>query len=96
MGLCLTADMKTTVEMSDGLLTELKVIAARENRRLRDVMEEVVALGLRARSQAPADDERSEARARAWLRAWQELGKRVEERSADPRSCVDVLLADRR
>jgi plasmid stability protein len=87
--------MKTTVELSDTLLTELKVIAAREHRRLRDVMEEVVALGLRSRRQAPAG-EAVEARAEAWLRDWQALGRRIEAQSKDPRSCVDILLSERR
>jgi hypothetical protein len=88
--------MKTTVEMSDSLLTELKVIAAREHRRLRDVMEEVVALGLRAREQPVSSDVDARQRAEAWLQEWQDLGRQIEEHSVDERSCVAVLLADRR
>ena len=88
--------MKTTVEMSDDLLTEMKVIAARERRRLRDVMEEVVALGLRARRQKPAHATTSRADAEAWLAKWQALGQRIEAGSVDPRSCVEILLSDRR
>jgi len=88
--------MKTTVEMSDSLLTELKVMAAREQRRLRDVMEEVVALGLRARRQAPERGPAAQAEAEAWLNEWQALGRRIEAESVDPRSCVDILLGDRR
>ncbi len=88
--------MKTTVEMSDSLLTELKIIAAREHRRLRDVMEEVVALGLRAREQPVSSDCEAEARGEAWLEEWRDLGRRIEEHSLDERSCVEVLLADRR
>lgn len=87
--------MKTTVDLSDNLLTELKIIAAREHRRLRDVMEEVVTLGLRARRQAPGRDAEA-AGADAWLSEWQALGQRIEERSTDPRSCVDILLSERR
>ena len=88
--------MKTTVEMSDSLLTELKIIAAREHRRLRDVMEEVVALGLRAREQPASNDAEARERAEVWLQEWRDLGRRIEEHSVDERSCVDVLLADRR
>jgi len=88
--------MKTTVEMSDSLMTELKVLAAREQRRLKDVMEEVVALGLRARRQAPPRGPAADAAAEAWLSQWQVLGRRIEAESVDPRSCVDILLADRR
>jgi hypothetical protein len=88
--------MKTTVEMSDSLLTELKIIAAREHRRLRDVMEEVVALGLRSREQPVSNDAEARGRAEDWLQQWRDLGRRIEENSVDERSCVDVLLADRR
>lgn len=88
--------MKTTVELPDRLLTELKVIAAREHRRLRDVMEEVVVQGLRARRAAPDDRAAAHARAETWLQEWQALGWRVEGASVDPRSCVEILTEDRR
>ena len=88
--------MKTTVELSDNLLVELKVIAAREHRRLRDVMEEILALGLRARNKPASSDAEAQAEAEAWLEEWQDLGGRVEARSADDRACVEILLADRR
>jgi plasmid stability protein len=87
--------MKTTVELPDSLMTELRIIAAREHRRLREVMEEVLTLGLRARRQLPARGELAE-RAEDWLSGWQELGQRVEASSVDPRSCVDIVLAERR
>lgn len=88
--------MKTTVEMSDALLTELKVIAAREDRKLREVMEEVVSLGLQARRASPARKAAARAEAEAWVSRWRDLGRRIEEHSVDPRSCVDILLDDRR
>lgn len=88
--------MKTTLELPDTLLTELKLIAARERRRLRDVVEEVVALGLRTRRHAPEDDASAKAQAEQWLEQWHRLGRRIEAESVDPRSCVDIVLADRR
>jgi len=88
--------MKTTVDLPDNLMTELKVIAAREHRRLRDVMAEVVRLGLRARRQAKVNGPDARALAEAWLQEWQALGGRIERASVDPRSCVDILLEDRR
>lgn len=88
--------MKTTVEMPDSLLTELKIIAAHEHRRLKDVMAEVVALGLRARRQVPEGGSQARAEAEQWLREWQDLGARIEAQSVDARSSVDILLADRR
>ena len=54
----------------------MQVIAARERRKLRDVMEEVVALGLRTRRQKPAHATTSRADAEAWLAKWQALGQR--------------------
>lgn len=88
--------MKTTVEMPDALLTELKVIAARERRKLREVMEEVVVLGLRARRTAHARRSTARAEAEAWLAGWQTLGRRVEERSIDPRPAAQIVLDERR
>jgi hypothetical protein len=88
--------MKTTVELPDEMLTELKVIAARERRKLREVVEQVVSLGLAARRQGPVTETTARASAEAWLRGWQALGQRIEDSSADPRSCVAILLADRR
>jgi len=88
--------MKTTVELPDRLLTDMKVIAAREHRRLRDVMAEVVDLGLRARRQAPDNRAAAHAQAEVWLQEWQALGWRIEGASVDPRSCVDILMEERR
>jgi hypothetical protein len=88
--------MKTTVELADHLMTELKVIAAREHRRLRDVMEEVVALGLQTRKQGASSREDAREDAERWLSAWQELGRAVEEHAVDDRSCVEILMEDRR
>lgn len=88
--------MKTTVEMSDMLLTELKVIAAREHRKLREVMEEIVALGLGARRALPARKAAVRAEAQAWLAEWQALGQRIEDTAVDPRSCVEIVLNERR
>jgi hypothetical protein len=87
--------MKTTIEMSDSLVTELKVMAAREHRRLRDVMEEVVALGLRARREAQ-NRESSAARADTWLADWATLGQRVRDASVDSRTLVEIVIDERR
>ena len=87
--------MRTTVELPDDLLAELKVIAVREHRHLRDVLQEIVSLGLRSRRTQAASDA-DESQADTWLHDWQGLGRRIEAESSDPRSCVDILLSDRR
>ena len=38
----------------------------------------------------------SENEAEAWLEEFQEIGKRIYERSQDPRSMVEILMDDRR
>lgn len=38
----------------------------------------------------------SENEAKAWLEGLQEIGKRIYERSQDPRSMVEILTDDRR
>lgn len=88
--------MKTTVELPDSLMTQLKIIAAKEHRRLREVMEEVVSAGLLARERPNGDEGDSLAAAQSWLREWQELGRRVRSAAVDARPVVEILLADRR
>ncbi len=42
--------MKTTVELPDDLMTEVKVLAARERRRLGEIMTELLQTGLESRA----------------------------------------------
>jgi len=46
--------MKTTVELPDELMTEVKVLAARERRRLGAMMAELLQTGLESRTAHPA------------------------------------------
>lgn len=88
--------MKTTVELPDSLMIQLKIIAAKEHRRLREVMEEVVSAGLLARERPSSDKGDSLAEAQSWLRDWQDLGRRVRSAAVDDRPAAEILLADRR
>ncbi len=47
--------MKTTVDLPDELLRAVKVRAAAEGRRLRDVMADLIRLGLEREATAPRD-----------------------------------------
>lgn len=87
--------MKTTVDLPDDLVTELKVIAAREHRKLRVVMADLLSLELCVKNQPFHSDAAARSKAESWLAGWQDLGRRMEDRSADPRSGVEILLADR-
>lgn len=80
--------MKTTVELPDELIREVKVRAAREGRRLKDVMADVVRLGL---SQPPARTDRSPARVRLPLVACAHPAAAGQEVTADR---VAELLLD--
>ena len=42
--------MKTTVELPDDLMRSVKIQAARENRKLKDLLSEVISLGLKERT----------------------------------------------
>ncbi len=44
--------MKTTVELPDALMQSVKIQAARENRKLKDLLAEIIARGLSERSGA--------------------------------------------
>lgn len=46
--------MKTTVELPDELMTEVKVLAARERRRLGEIMADLLQTGLESRAIKPA------------------------------------------
>jgi hypothetical protein len=88
--------MKTTVEIPDALMTELKVLAAVERKRLREVMEEVLRAGLRARRGGTGEGQDRRIQAEAWLREWQELGDEIEDSAVDPGSVVSIVIGDRR
>jgi hypothetical protein len=92
--------MKTTIDLPDDLVTEVKIVAAREHRRLREVVADLLRAGLAARAAAggagASGPRRTEQVADEWLTAWGEVGERIEDRSVDPRSCVEILQDERR
>jgi hypothetical protein len=97
--------MKTTVEIPDELYRKLKAKAALQGKKLKAIAislfeqwvseaEEEPPLVLNS----PLSGELAERQkvAEAWLQEWQAIGREVQEKSVDPRSTVDILLADRR
>ena len=76
--------MKTTVELPDQVLAQVKQIAAREHRKLDEVMAELVAAGIesRVRVNIPAVQGLT---AEQWLEAWLQLADALmEDGSAGP------------
>jgi hypothetical protein len=85
--------MKTTIELPDDLLIEVKIEAARQHKKLKELMPDLVRAGLRAkRTLAPVKSRESE----QWLEAWVKLGEAAtKDRPAGP-TATEILAADRR
>jgi hypothetical protein len=87
--------MKATVDVPDQLYRQVKARAAMEGRAVRDVTIELyegwLATGVPVVSAveqaALADD---------WIQRWEALGQEIAAKAVDPRSAVEILLADRR
>lgn len=85
--------MKTTVELPDPLMTEVKVLAAREQRKLGELMAELVRAGLDART--PGGEAGQAASAEAWLAAWLQLADDLMQ-DAPPGPTARALLDEER
>jgi hypothetical protein len=86
--------MKTTLYFPDDLLAEVKHEAIRQHRTLKDLMADLVRLGMAAQQQAPTPARRKEV-ADAWLSEWQALGTTMTSKAAPRESLVASLEADR-
>jgi hypothetical protein len=95
--------MKTTIELPDQLMEEVKNLAQREQRKLDDLVAELVRAGINNRSQAsdPAQDngELSSAQQRAaaeqWLIDWIKLGEETLRDAPPSPTATEILAADR-
>lgn len=84
--------MKTTIELPDELLTEVKIEAARRHKKLKELVPELVRAGLRAnRTATPGGSRESE----RWLEAWVMLGKEATREIASGPTATEILDADR-
>ena len=84
--------MKTTIELPDDLLTEVKIEAARRHQKLKELVPELVRAGLRAkRTPAPARGRESE----RWLEAWVRLGEEAAREAASGPTATEILASDR-
>lgn len=85
--------MKTTVELPDSLMTEVKILAAREQRKLGELMAELVRAGLDERTRGGAAG--SPASAEEWLAAWLQLADELMQ-DAPPGLTARALLDEER
>lgn len=88
--------MKTTIDLPDALMTDVKVLAARERRSLRNVVAELLASGLKSRVAEPVKDVSSLRAASArWLDDWFHLGESCAADAPSGASASQVLARDR-
>ena len=86
--------MKATVDIPDQLYRQVKARAALEGRAVRDITIALYEHWLAAPTEDPTVDR--EALAAAWIARWEALGQEIAAKAVDPRSTVEILLADRR
>jgi hypothetical protein len=85
--------MKATIELPDDLLVEVKIEAARQHRKLKDLVPDLLWVGLRAsRSLAPVKSLESE----RWLEDWLKLGEAATKNRPSGPTATEILAADRR
>lgn len=86
--------MKTTVELPDQLMTEVKVLAARERRKLGELMADLVRAGLEAHA-GPAGQAGQSPSAERWLAEWFKLADEVMRDAPDGPTGRELLDEER-
>jgi hypothetical protein len=84
--------MKTTIELPDELVTEIKIEAARQKKKLKELVPELVRAGLSARRAAGPPEVRAMAK---WLDEWVELGEAATRGLPAAPTATEILAADR-
>lgn len=88
--------MKTTIELPDALITEVKIEAARQKKKLKELVPELLRAGLRSRSSSRPSRQDAE----RWLEEWVALGRDAiqglpEADSVETPTASQVLAIDR-
>jgi hypothetical protein len=86
--------MKTTIDLPDQLMTEVKILAARERRKLGELMAELVRVGIESRTR-PVDQAQQQASAEQWLADWIKLGEETLRDAPPGPTATEILAADR-
>jgi hypothetical protein len=85
--------VRATIEFPDDLITEVKIEAARQRKKLKDLVPELVRAGLRAnRVLKPSKSQES----REWLDAWVKLGAEATKGLAPGSTATEFLVRDYR
>jgi hypothetical protein len=84
--------MKTTIELPDDLVTEVKIEAARQHKKLKELVPDLMRAGLRA-NRAPGSAKRQESE--QWLKEWVKLGEAATKDQPQGPTATEILAADR-
>ena len=88
--------MKTTIVLPDELMTEVKVLAARERRKLGELMTDLVRAGIESRTlPRPGEESARRKAARAWLARWKRLSEELNAALPAGDSIVEEMVRDR-
>lgn len=92
-----TGLMKTTFELPDDLLSEVQLEAARRDKKLEELVPELVRAGLRVvQAPDPLPDPLKLRQSEQWLEEWTELGKAATQDRPEGPTATEILAAHRR
>lgn len=84
--------MKTTMDLPDELVVEIKIEAARQKKKLKELVAELVRAGLRTRRAVGPPEVQAMAQ---WLDEWVKLGEAATRGLPPKPSATEILAADR-
>lgn len=84
--------VKTTVDLPDDLLSDVKIEAARQRKKLEELLPDLVRAGLKVRRTPAAAGSRDMAR---WLEEWVEMGEAATEDLPVGPKATEILASDR-
>lgn len=84
--------MKTTIDLPDELVIEIKIEAARQKKKLKELVPELVRAGLSARRAAVAPEGQAMAK---WLDEWMALGEAATLGLPPQPTATEILSEDR-
>jgi hypothetical protein len=84
--------MKTTIDLPDELIVEIKIEAARQKKKLKELVPELVRAGLSARRTSAAPEGQAMAK---WLDEWVALGEAA-TRGLPPQPTASEILSEDR
>ena len=85
--------MKTTLDLPDELMREVKIRAVMEDKKLKELIPVLLKKGLEETKTATPT--RKKLTGKEWVKQWSELGRKIEAASPDGPSVVEDILEGR-